>query len=76
LDDFKRLEIHGKGKPIRRKLLNQDKGQANMVAQFIKSIKDGAVCPIQLKEIYATTLATFKVLESLRTNQSVSIYDG
>ncbi len=73
LRDFKELEIHGSGKPVRKKLFNQDKGQKVMVEQFVRAIKGDGICPIPLSETYASTLVTFKVLESLRLGQAVAI---
>lgn len=71
--DFKELEIHGSKKPFTKKLLNQDKGQKSMVERFIRVLTQGADCPIPFVETYATTLTTFKVLESLRTGQTIKI---
>ncbi len=73
LRDFKELEIHGSGKPVRKKLLNQDKGQKVMVEQFMQAAKGEGVCPIPMSETYASTLVTFKVLESLRQGQALPI---
>ncbi len=71
--DFKELEIHGLRKPFVKKLLNQDKGQKPMVERFIEVLTQGADCPIPFAETYATTLTTFKVLESCGPVQAVKI---
>lgn len=73
LNDFKALEIHGRGTLVRKKLLNQDKGQKVMVERFVKAIRGIGESPIPLRETYATTMATFNVLESLRINQALSM---
>lgn len=65
LNDFKELKFFGKGKPQRKKLLNQDKGQKAMVEEFINGLKNGGEAPIPFEEIYLVTLATFKALESI-----------
>lgn len=71
LDNFKTLRIFGKSKE-RKKLFNQDKGQQQMVEQFINCLKTGqAVIPFE--EIVSVTRATFSVLESLKTKLPVSI---
>ncbi len=75
LRDFKELEIFGTKKPVRKKLLNQNKGQKVMVEKFVQAVKGEIDCPISLSDTYASTLVTFKVLESLRQGQAVSI-DG
>jgi len=71
IKDFKELEIWGKTKS-NKKLLNQDKGQSLMVQSYIESLKTGKIL-INSNELFQVTLATFKVLESLRTNQSIQI---
>ena len=37
INDFKELTIYGKGKPSKKKLLNQNKGQKEMVEAFISA---------------------------------------
>ena len=65
INDFKELIIHGKGKPKKKKLLNQNKGQREMVEAFISSIESAGKVPISLEETYLTTLATFKAMDSI-----------
>jgi predicted dehydrogenase/threonine dehydrogenase-like Zn-dependent dehydrogenase len=72
LDDFKKLTIHSKGRTKDHKLLNQDKGQKVEVQQFIQSILNGSGNPITFNEIFSTSLATFKVLKSIKTGQPQS----
>ncbi|MFI1771055.1 bi-domain-containing oxidoreductase [Thalassobellus citreus] len=67
LNDFKALKIYGKGKPYKQKLLNQNKGQSNMVAAFLDSLLKGQVAPINFNDIVAVTKASFMVLESIKT---------
>lgn len=69
--DFKEIEIHSSGKPYRKKSFSQDKGQASMVKAFIASVRNGGAPIIPAAESFAATRATFAVLESLRTRQSV-----
>lgn len=71
--DFKEIEITGAQKTIRKKLWSQDKGQKRMVQSFIEAILQGGTTPIAFDDIYMVTLTTFKILESLRTGQSVKI---
>jgi predicted dehydrogenase/threonine dehydrogenase-like Zn-dependent dehydrogenase len=71
--DFKVLEIHSTGKSRCKKSLVQDKGQACMINSFIKSIKEGGAPLIPADEIFAVTRTTFAVVESLRTQQAVSL---
>ena len=73
LKDFKELEIYGTGKPFKKKLLSQDKGQKNEMKSFIDSILNGGPSIIPLEEIINTTEVTFKIVESIRTGQSTKI---
>ena len=65
INDFKELTIYGKGKPSKKRLLNQNKGQREMVEAFISSIESAGKVPISLEETYLTTLATFKAMDSI-----------
>ena len=65
INDFKELLVYGKGKPFKKKLLNQDKGQKFMVESFVSSIESNGNVPILFKETYLTTLATFKAMQSI-----------
>ncbi|UCG57958.1 MAG: bi-domain-containing oxidoreductase [Phycisphaerales bacterium] len=73
IHDFKRLDIYGNGRPLRRRVFNQDKGQVHMVRQFIQTVKEGGAALITPDEILAVTKACFAVLESIQTRQVVSI---
>jgi len=76
LKDFRELEVYGKKRDMRKKLASQDKGQKNMVAEFISSVKEGKESPIPFGDLYAVTLATLKIQESIRSGQSVRIEQG
>jgi len=73
IQDFKEMKIYGKGKPTRKRLLNQDKGQSQMMKQFLQRIKMGGEALISPEEIFTVTQVCFAVLQSIRTQQSVSI---
>lgn len=70
IDDFKEMNIYSDVKK-RSKMSSQDKGHKDEVKQFIESINQGINSPISFEEIYNSTLATFKVLESLKTGNVV-----
>jgi len=73
LRDFRELEVYGTGRPFREKHWSQDKGQKEMVRSFIETVQEGKHSPIDFGEIEAVTLATFKILESLRTRNVVRL---
>jgi predicted dehydrogenase len=66
-DDFTGLFHYGK---TMKKIMsgNQDKGHGAEVAAFVNSIKNGMPSPIPFSELYNSTAATFKVLESIAQN--------
>ena len=55
-------------------MTKQDKGYSQEIAQFLKSVKEGKPVPINFDDIYLSTLATFKVHESIIDNNTV-IFD-
>ncbi|MGS2725187.1 bi-domain-containing oxidoreductase [Psychroserpens sp. BH13MA-6] len=67
LNDFKELRIYGKGKPKKKKLFNQNKGQKEMVTAFVDGLLKDGNPPIAFEEIVAVTKASFKVLESIKS---------
>lgn len=71
ISNFKELRIFGKTK-LKKKLFNQDKGQTQMVNQFLNSIIAGNIL-IPFNEIAVVTRASFAVLESLKTGLPVKI---
>lgn len=73
LHDFKQLEIYGSGKPLKKKLINQDKGQAAMVRAFIEQIKTGGPPLIPIDELARVTQVTFAAVESIKQRQAYGI---
>ena len=69
LNDFKECTIYGK-KAEKHKLSTQDKGQKKMIEAYFAGLRSGQQ-PIPMKDIFATTAATFGVLKSLQEAGSV-----
>jgi predicted dehydrogenase/threonine dehydrogenase-like Zn-dependent dehydrogenase len=65
LNDFKSLKIFSKGKPYKKNLINQNKGQKQMVVTFIENLLEGS-STINFEEIYSVTKASIGVIESLK----------
>ncbi|MEO8087594.1 MAG: bi-domain-containing oxidoreductase [Bacteroidota bacterium] len=63
MEDFKSLKNYGKTKSETSG--TQDKGHKQEVAAFMDAIKNGKPAPIPFNDLYLSTLATFKVLESI-----------
>ncbi|MEX0966093.1 MAG: bi-domain-containing oxidoreductase [Bacteroidia bacterium] len=74
VDDFKNMTLHG-NKVSKDNLSSQDKGHAQELHEFLQSIKEGKPAPIPFEDVYLSTLATFKVLESIREQRKVILAD-
>ena len=73
LDDFRSASLYRNGREEKLKLRSQDKGQAQCVQTVCRIIRDGESQPITLEELAATTRTTFRIMESLRTRESVRV---
>ena len=73
IGDFRTASLHSGGKAKRVKLRAQDKGQANEVREVCRVVLEGGPAPIALDDLAATTRATFRILESLRTGLPVEV---
>ena len=73
LNDFKTLSIYAHGKKRKKKLLSQNKGQKIEVTRFLDAIIDGSGEVIPFEEIHSASLATFKIIESIRTGMCLTI---
>ena len=73
LDDFSDAYLYRNGREEKVRLRKQDKGQVGEVKAVCRMVLEGASAPIALESLTATTRATFRILDSLRTGQSVGI---
>ena len=68
LDDFRELEVVRDGKrKVTKSRFKQDKGHAASFAAFLSSIRRGGKPPVSYRDIFATTVASFKAVESLKS---------
>jgi polar amino acid transport system substrate-binding protein len=70
IDDFVSATLFAQGKEKRETLRAQDKGQVEQARVVCAAIEKGQPAPITLRELDATTRATFRIRDSLRTGQS------
>jgi len=77
LDDFRRLDLvqHGKRK-IFHSRLRQDKGHKAEWFAFSECIRSGSPAPIAFEEIVASTLATIRIADSLRSGRKERVISG
>jgi len=74
LDDFRTLELTREGKRDRlTSKLRQDKGHRGEWEALTDAIRTGVASPIPFREIVATTLATFRALDSARTGSAIDV---
>jgi predicted dehydrogenase/threonine dehydrogenase-like Zn-dependent dehydrogenase len=67
IEDFITMTEYGKS-TSESKLKAQDKGHAAEVKLFLDAVKSGHPTPIPFNEIYLSSLATFKTIESISRN--------
>lgn len=70
--DFTKCEIYGRNCE-KYKLSHQDKGQKHMLECFFNSISNGKL-PIDMKEIFSVTKASFAVLKSLQESGNMVVF--
>ncbi|MDT5296287.1 MAG: hypothetical protein QOJ76_3167 [Acidobacteriota bacterium] len=73
IEDFRSASAYRDGRESRTKLRAQDKGQREEVRAVCAALLAGAPAPIPLDELAAATRATFRILDSLRTGETVKV---
>ena len=73
IDDFRSLEIIKRGKPIRIKAANQDKGQKREVEETIRSFRTTGAAPISFGELVAGMKVIFAARQSAASGQPVAL---
>lgn len=73
LDDFRAATFHEDDRARTKTLRVRDKGQAEQVRQVCETVRNGSQSLFSLQELAATTRATFRALDSLRTGEPQGI---
>jgi len=74
IEDFRSATLYERGRERRQaKLRAQDKGQAAEVRALCAMVREGAPAPIALRDLAATTRATFRIRDSLRTGRALEV---
>jgi polar amino acid transport system substrate-binding protein len=72
IDDFKTVTVYDKTtNTISYK--GQDKGHANELKLFLRAISEGKASPVSFEECYISSLATLKVLQSIKENRKIDL---
>jgi predicted dehydrogenase len=73
IEDFRSAAAYRDGRESRTKQRAQDKGQREEVLAVCSALLKGGPAPISLSDLAATTRATFRILDSLRTGEPVRV---
>jgi predicted dehydrogenase/threonine dehydrogenase-like Zn-dependent dehydrogenase len=73
LDDYRSATLYRNGREEAMKPRAQDKGQADETRAVCDVVLKGLPAPISLDDLATTTRATFRIRESLRTGQPMSV---
>ncbi|HLR05577.1 MAG TPA: bi-domain-containing oxidoreductase, partial [Pyrinomonadaceae bacterium] len=73
IDDFRSCIAYQDGREKKTKLREQDKGQEDEVSAVCAVVLEGRPAPIALADLAATTRATFRIRDSLRTGMPVEV---
>jgi polar amino acid transport system substrate-binding protein len=74
IDDFRVAEHYAGGR--RRKIKSPGKGYKEEVEVFLRAVREGKSSPIPMDSLVLTSLATFAILDSLRTGLPQAICRG
>jgi predicted dehydrogenase/threonine dehydrogenase-like Zn-dependent dehydrogenase len=73
IEDFREAARYRDGRETRTSSRAQDKGQREEVRAVCSALLRGGPAPIPLRELAATTRATFRILDSLRSGEAVRV---
>jgi polar amino acid transport system substrate-binding protein len=73
IDDFRSATVYENGREKTIRLREQDKGQRDEIRTVMSVVLEGKPAPITLEDLKATTRATFRIRESLRTGLPVEV---
>jgi polar amino acid transport system substrate-binding protein len=72
-DDYRSATTYRNGRDENFRLRNQDKGQSDEIKAVCDVVLNGTEAPISLDDLAATTRATFRILDSLRTGEAQEV---
>lgn len=73
LDDFKEICIFDNKKKYSKRLIHQDKGQHTEIIEFVDCVLSGKEPIIPIDSVFTSTLATLKVLDSIKLRNKVNV---
>jgi polar amino acid transport system substrate-binding protein len=72
-EDFRKAWFYSDNHRRSRSLFSQDKGHGEELRAFIEAVAGGGESPIPFESLRATTLATFRLRESLRCGKALPV---
>ena len=72
IDDFRRVELWGRGKSSKKSWMSQDKGHRQQVEEWVRGLRQGQ-SSIPLAEILNVHAACFAALESMQSGERAVI---
>ena len=75
-DDFRQSFFYCCGRRKSKWAFHQDKGHRNQLPGFIQAVAKGEKAPIPFENLYAATLVTFRIRESLSSGRSLPVLDS
>lgn len=76
LDDFKKLQLIGKGRTRKIRKHSHDKGHKKELQMFVHAVKDGNPMPVPFRDSVMATVITFMIEKSLRQGIPMEIDIG
>ncbi len=72
IDDFQKMKLYGKRVNTFRPG-KQDKGHRAEIEEFFSAIENGEPSPIPFEQVYMSTLATLKVMDSINSGKPIQM---
>ena len=76
IDDFRRAWFYSGNHCRSRSLFRQDKGHQEELRAFIEAVRSGGEPSIAFERLYATTLATFRIRQSLSCGKPLPVFSA
>ncbi|MFH1039272.1 MAG: bi-domain-containing oxidoreductase [PVC group bacterium] len=73
IDNFRLVSLTRTGKVRKQKKMNIDRGHADEFLSFFTAVREGGDLPVDFREYLYTTVATFRIQESLRRGVPLEI---
>ncbi|MGB2868442.1 MAG: bi-domain-containing oxidoreductase [Bacteroidota bacterium] len=73
IDNFRTLAMYEQGKKSEVRSATVDKGHQHEIESFLRAVTEGKPSPIPFTSLVSTTMATFRIMESLKLGVPLSV---